>query len=230
MSRYIQDNGHAALIAQHDDDCENLKNSCFLWVILLVIGLSTYLMGCHPMIGGNCASYIVKDVTIIKNNCATNNEYCLKGIYYVDNLKLTCNIENTIMCPTSQNQCRIKYNKIYPLNSTTSMYIGKTDSFCRSPSKVKTLAIVGIIFLLLCGLAIFYYFILLFNYSKKYSEQINNSVLNPNTPFFGTQPQITNLSEIQPQNIILSEIQPQNKFNNINSNIITDFKDDNEIL
>lgn len=192
---------------------EGEKHPLVIWaVVMLIIGIPTYFMGCHPVIGGYCGGYIIQNVKIIKNNCHYNHQECLKGIYTTHDNNYTCDIVNNVYC-TSKNQCLIKYRKQYPLDSYTTMYINKlghakTDDLCRTPHYVQSLSIVGLVFLIFALILIIFelFYILKLYLNRRQNQNRNQELLrnqNINT-HINTHIKLTKYVKIN--NIINNEI------------------------
>jgi hypothetical protein len=177
-----------------------------LFCIFIIIGIPTYLCGCDSMIQPNCIKYDIVNATVIGYDIITKNcSYCKQCTSYINNTSLCIN--NTCIykyydCYTSytlfeynlnniNHTCSIvidinnfNYNNSYNdainkyINGTTyNLYVDKVSNNCLIGNDIKTLAIVGFIFLILSGIVLSIILIIIikiyvnkYNIRKKYKE------------------------------------------------------------
>lgn len=196
--------------------------SIFL-TIFFIIGITTYLTGCHDILQPNCLRFwktegkVIDHYTVLRTCtvcvayiylrkstiCTRYNTYDCYDSYVTFEFniltKRNCNLY--ITNDKSQNNSLIEAKNKYALSNFYTIYIDKSSYECSSENNITIIAIVGFVFLLLTALILIALIIAIFKYRLWKKKDLNRDS-NKN-----------NINEIDGKNLA---VQSNNQFNDDN--------------
>lgn len=144
-----------------------------LCIVLTIIGLPIYLVGCDSVLGGYCNRYERTNMNVVGNQCYLTERSQFRTAV---NIGFNCQVymqtfDNATKCAlirSDDDYCKFvtnwdqldKCNTLnlsnYPIGSIHPIMINKVDGRCQSPHYTRQYALVGLSILIIAGVLFVY--------------------------------------------------------------------------